>query len=156
MLMFGSFGNLPILTAITLQQSQFYPVAESDVALGTPSLQLVSRKLEDLELELRFYGPDSAARAEQWKSAGKLRQPQILVVGGKPLGRWIIVAVVQEIRRAVDDRVEAIRLRVTMKEEGAFLWAGNYSPYEPPATVRKSAEAGISGLSKAALNWLGV
>lgn len=154
--MFGSFGSLPIKNAITLQQSQFYPVAESDVALGTPSLQLVSRKLEDLEISLKFHGPTAAIEAEKWKMAGKIREPQILIVGGRPLGRWIIVAVVQEIKRAIKDQILLISLRVTLKEEGAFLWVGNYSPYEPPPTVRKSAEAGISGLSKAALNWLGV
>lgn len=152
--MFGSFGLLPIENAVTLQKSQFYPVAESDVALGTPSLQLVSRKLEDIELELRFYGETSADRVEQWLALAKRREPQILVIGGKPLGRWIVVLTVEEIKRALQDRLDVVRLRVTFKEEGAFLWVGNYSPYEPPPSVRKSAEAGISGLSKAALDWL--
>ena len=154
-LMFGSFGNLPITKATMLNRSRFYPVAEADVALGLPSLQVVSRRLEDIELALEFFGDTTADDVARWQSVASSREPQVLVIGGKPQGRWIITALNEEITRAIDDRIMGTRLRVTFKEEGAFLWAGNYSPYEPPPNVRKSAEAGVSGLSRGVLDWLG-
>lgn len=154
--LFGSFGPLPIKNATQLQKAYFFPVAEAEVALGTPSLQLVSRKLEDLDLGLSFYGETAATDAAQWIDAAKSRKPQVLTIGKRPEGEWIIVAATEEVKRAIDDLIVFVSLRVTFKQVGAFLWAGNYSPYEPPPNVRKSAEAGISGLSKAALGWLGV
>lgn len=154
--LFGSFGALPIKNATLTNKSYFFPVAEAEVALGTASLQLVSSKLEDLELSLSFYGETAAAEAMLWTNAGKSRLPQVLTIGRRPDGEWVIVAVVEETKRAIDDRILFVVLRITLKQVGAFLWAGNYNPYEPPPNVRKTAEAGISGLSKAALGWLGV
>jgi hypothetical protein len=153
---FGSFGLLPIKNATQTQKGYFFPVAEAEVALGKASSQLVSSKLEDLELALSFYGETAPAEAMRWINAGKSRKPEILTIGKRPEGEWLIVGVVEEIRRAIDDRILFVVLRVTFKEVGAFLWVGNYNQYEPPPTVRKTAEAGISGLSKAALGWLGV
>lgn len=154
--LFGSFGSLPIKNATVSQKAYFFPVAEAEVALGTASLQLVSSKLEDFELSLSFYGETAADEAIRWVNAGKSRLPEILTIGKRPDGLWVIVAVTEEIKRAIDDRIVFVVLRVTFKQVGAFLWAGNYNPYEPPPNVRKTAEAGISGLSKAALGWLGV
>ena len=153
--MFGSFGPLPIKNATRYQKAYFFPVAESDVALGTPSTQLVSRKLEDLDLTLNFYGSTAPTEAAKWIELSKSRVPQVLTIGSKPQGKWTVTAVTEDIRRSVDDRIMSVSLRVNFKEVGLFLWAGNYNPYEPPPNVRKSAEAGISGLSKAALGWLG-
>ncbi len=153
---FGSFGSLPIKNATLSQKGYFFPVAEAEVALGVASLQLVSSKLEDQEISLSFYGETAAAEAMLWTNAGKSRQPQILTIGRRPEGLWVIVAITEEVKRAIDDRILFVVLRVTFKQVGAFLWAGNYNPYEPPINVRKTAEAGISGLSKAALGWLGV
>lgn len=153
-LMFGSFGSIPIRKATMLNRSRFYPVAEADVALGLPSLQVVSRRLEDIELALSFYGDSAVDNTALWQRVAASRESQILVVGGKPEGRWIVTALTEEISHAVGDRIVALKLRVSLKEEGAFPWAGNYSPYEPPPTVRPSAEAGISGISRGVLDWL--
>lgn len=153
-LMFGSFGNLPITKATMLNRSRFYPVAEADVALGLPSLQVVSRRLEDIELALEFFGITTADDVAKWQSVASSREPQVLVIGGKPQGRWIVTALTEETTRAIDDRIIGTRLRVTFKEEGAFLWAGNYSPYEPPPVARKQAEQGLGGLLDGLKGWL--
>lgn len=153
-LMFGSFGNLPITKATMLNRSRFYPVAEADVALGLPSLQVVSRRLEDIELALEFFGITTADDVAKWQSVASIRESQVLVIGGKPQGRWIVTALTEEITRAIDDRIIGTRLRVTFKEEGAFLWAGNYSPYEPPPVARKQAEQGLGGLLDGLKGWL--
>ena len=153
--MFGSYGPLPIKKATTLRQSLFLPVAEADVALGLPSLQDVSRRLEDLELSLSFFGGNAVEESLKWREIAKSEERSyLLIIGKKPQGKWLITAIVQEIGFAVDDDIRKIILNITFKEEGAFLWAGNYSPYEPPPTVRPSAEAGISGLSRGVLDWL--
>lgn len=153
--MFGSFGELPIVRASSLRRSQPYPVAEAEVALGTPSTQALSRRLEDIIIELVFFGATASKNADLWKTAGKSREPQQLVIAGKPEGLYWLALVDEEVKHAVDTRIDSTTLRVTFKEVGAFAWAGNYSPYEPPSSVRPSAEAGVSGLSSAVLSWLG-
>lgn len=150
--MLGSFGNIPIANATMYSTASYYPVAEADVALGLPSLQAVSRKLKDIELEVRIFS-EGDPLLQQWREAGASRQPAVLVLRGKPLGNYIVVAIAEEVTRAA--RGVGFKLRITLKEEGAFLWAGNYSPYEPPPNVRKSAEVGVSGLSRGVLDWLG-
>lgn len=145
---------MPINRATSLQRAQPYPVAEAEVVLGTASTQPLSRRLEDVILNLVFYGPTAPEVAAGWKALGKSREPQNLIIGGKPEGLYKIILVEEDIKHAIDSRIDWITLRLTLKEVGAFLWAGNYSPYEPPQNVRQSAEAGISGLSKGVLDWL--
>lgn len=152
--MFGSFGSIPIKKATMLNRSRFFPVAEADVALGLPSLQAVSRKLEDIELALSFFGDSTADDVAVWQRAASSREPAVLVIGGKPQGRWIVTALTEEINHAIDDRIVAQKLRITFKEEGAFLWAGNYSPYEPPPVARRQAEQGLGGLIDGLRGWL--
>lgn len=153
--MFGSYGPLPIKQATVLRQSLFLPVAEADVALGLPSLQDVSRRLEDLELSLAFFGSKAVEESQKWRKIAKSEERSyLLIIGKQPQGKWLITGIVQEVGFAVDDDIRKITLNITFKEEGAFLWKGNYSPYEPPPTVRPSAEAGVSGLSRGVLDWL--
>jgi hypothetical protein len=152
--MFGSFGSIPIQKATMLNRSRFFPVAEADVVLGLPSLQAVSRKLEDIELALSFYGDSTADDVTVWQRIASSREAAVLVIGGKPQGRWIVTALTEEISHAISDRIVAQKLRVTFKEEGAFLWAGNYSPYEPPPVARRQAEQGLGGLLDGLKGWL--
>ncbi|PZO93637.1 MAG: hypothetical protein DI617_08415 [Streptococcus pyogenes] len=152
--MFGYYGPLTIHRATTSRKSGFWPVAEADVSLGIPSLQLVSRKLKDFELEISLVGPTAAQERDAWEALAESREPQLLTVAGKPLGYWLITANVEEIIHAIDSSIDYMKLRITFKEQGAFLWVGNYPIYEPPPTVRRTAEAGISGLSQGVLSWL--
>lgn len=152
--MFGSFGTLPIDRATLLRRSLPFPVAEAEVSLGTPSTQALSRKLEDIILELTFFGATASDRVATWKELARSREPQQLVISGRPEGLYWIALVDEEVKHAVDVRVDSTVIRVSFKEVGAFAWAGNYSPYEPPQNVRASAEAGVSGLTKGVLDWL--
>lgn len=149
--MLGSYGSIPIANATMYSTASYYPVAEADVALGLPSLQVVSRKLKDIELEVRIVSePDLIL--QQWRDAGESRQPAMLVLRGQPLGNYVIVAIAEEVTRA--KKGVGFKLRITLKEEGAFLWAGNYSPYNPPPVARKQAEQGMGGLLDALGGWL--
>lgn len=150
--MLGSFGNIPIANATTYSTASYYPVAEADVALGLPSLQVVSRKLKDIELEVRIFSEIDPI-LQQWREAGESRKPALLVLRDKPLGNYIVVAIASEVTRS--RKGVGFKLRITLKEEGAFLWAGNYSPYEPPPVARKQAEQGLGGLLDGLKGWLG-
>lgn len=139
--MLGSFGNIPLKATTSYSTASYYPVAEADVALGLPSLQAVSRKLKDIELEVRIFSEADPA-LQHWREAGANRQPAMLVLRGQPLGNYVIVAIAEEVARA--KKGVGFKLRITLKEEGDFLWAGNYSPYNPPPVARKQAEQGLS------------
>jgi hypothetical protein len=149
--MFGSFGQIPIKNATMYSSAHYYPVAEADVALGLPSLQVASRKLIDIELELVFFN-EKDPLLKEWEKAEKSRESALLVLRGEPLGNYVIVAVGREARQGYKGL--SFRLKITFKEEGAFLWAGNYAPYQPPPVARPAAEQGMKGLLEGLGGWL--
>lgn len=151
--MLGTFGDIILTTFTQLGQSDYYPIAEADVALGFPSVQSVGRKLTDFQLTGRYWssgGLGNTADITTWYQYAESRLAYLLILNDQPQGNYIITAITSTQGRLPNSE----QLNVTLKHEGAFLWTGNYQPYNPPPVARKQAEQGISGLLSGLSGWL--
>ena len=147
--MLGTYGNLNLKTFTEVAQSDYYPIAEADVALGIPSVQAVGRKLTDYQLT-GLYWDRNIEDIKIWYKYAESRQAYLLIINEKPEGLFIITAITSNQGKLANSE----RLNITLKSEGAFMWTGNYSPYAPPPFARKQAEEGLGGLLDGLKGWL--
>jgi hypothetical protein len=148
----GYYGTIPLETLTLLEGSQGFPFAKATPALGKPSLQAVGGDLKIYELTV-YYPQQKVKWVAEWYRLAATRESYLLTFGGESKGRFVVGNTKEEFL-LIKKQTEVVKLTIPLVEEGVFLWSGNYAPYSPPATVRKSAEGGLGGFLGGILEWL--
>ena len=149
----GYYGTIPLANLVLLESTKEYPIAEAKPALGVPSLQAVGGDLKSYELTVHY--PQNMVKwVTEWIKLAETREGYLLTFGGEAKGRFVIVNIKEEFLLFKKAQIEVVKMTISLKEEGAFLWAGNYNPYAPPENIRRSAEGGVTELLGSIKKWL--
>lgn len=151
--MIGSYGKINLKTFTEVARSDYYPIAEADVALGIPSVQDIGKKLADYQIT-GLYWEINQQDIDLWYEYASptigSKESKLLIINNQPKGNFIITAITSNQGKLPNSE----RLNITLKAEGAFLWKGIYSPYAPPPVARRQAEQGLGGLLDGLSGWL--